>query len=136
MITSLIISKMSYNRFYAKLPVWLKRFLLIILVLQQIIHIRITLRKLKTLDDILKFAFNLNYIDPWQIMEEIKNLLLILDKVKPKVILEIGTAKGGTLFLFSNIAHEEAILISVDLYQSIEKRILFKYIKKGSRKSI
>jgi predicted O-methyltransferase YrrM len=125
---------MSYNRFYAKLPVWLKRFLLIILVLQQIIHIRITLRKLKTLDDILKFAFNLNYIDPWQIMEEIKNLLLILDKVKPKVILEIGTARGGTLFLFSNIAHEEAILISVDLYQSIEKRILFKYIKKGKQK--
>jgi len=25
---------------------------------------------------------------------------LILDKVKPKVILEIGTAGGGTLFLF------------------------------------
>jgi predicted O-methyltransferase YrrM len=32
--------------------------------------------------------------------------------------------------LFSNIAHEEATLISVDLYQTIEKRILFRYIKK------
>jgi cephalosporin hydroxylase len=67
-------------------------------------------------------------------MEEIKKLLLILDKVKPKVILEIGTARGGTLFLFSNIAHEEAILISVDLYQTIEKRILFRYIKKEKQK--
>jgi hypothetical protein len=61
MITSLIISKMSYNRFYAKLPVWLKRFLLIILVLQEIIHIKVNLRKSKTLDDVLKFAFNLNF---------------------------------------------------------------------------
>jgi cephalosporin hydroxylase len=41
-------------------------------------------------------------------MYEIKNLFLILDKFKPKVVLEIGTARGGTLFLFSNVAHEEA----------------------------
>jgi predicted O-methyltransferase YrrM len=63
-----------------------------------------------------------------------KNLLLILDKAKPKVILEIGTAGGGTLFLFSNIADEEATLISVDLYQTVEKRILFKYNKKEKQK--
>jgi cephalosporin hydroxylase len=92
------------------------------------------IKELKMLDNILKVTFNLIITRPWQIMEEIKNLLLILDKVKPKVILEIGTAKGGTLFLFSNIAHEEAILISVDLYQTIEKRILFRYIKKGKQK--
>jgi len=36
--------------------------------------------------------------------------------------------------LFSNIAHEEAILISVDLYQTIEKRILFRYIGKEKQK--
>jgi cephalosporin hydroxylase len=92
------------------------------------------IKELKMLDNILKVTFNLIITRPWQIMEEIKNLLLILDKVKPKVILEIGTARGGTLFLFSNIAHEEAILISVDLYQTIEKRILFRYIKKGKQK--
>jgi len=57
-----------------------------------------------------------------------------LDKAKPKVILEIGTAGGGTLFLFSNVADEEATLISVDLYQTIEKRILFRYIKKRKQK--
>jgi cephalosporin hydroxylase len=92
------------------------------------------IKELKMLDNILKVTFNLIITRPWQIMEEIKNLLLILDKVKPKVILEIGTAGGGTLFLFSNIAYEEAILISVDLYQTIEKRILFRYIKKEKQK--
>jgi len=47
----------------------------------------------------LRIAFNSNFIRPVQIMYEIKNLLLILDKAKPKVILEIGTAGGGTFIL-------------------------------------
>jgi cephalosporin hydroxylase len=133
MIASFI-SIILNNRFYAKLPVWIKRFLQIILILQEIIYIKVNLRNSKTLDDILKITFNSNLIRPIQIIDEIKNLLLILDKAKPKVILEIGTAKGGTLFLFSNIAHEEATLISVDLYQTVEKRILFRYIKKEKQK--
>ena len=130
-MTTSLISIISNNRFYAKLPFWIKRFLQ---VLQEIIHIKVNLRDSKTLDDILRIAFNSTFISPIQVTDEIKSLLLILDKVKPKVILEIGTARGGTLFLFSNIAHEEAILISLDLYQTIEKRILFRYIKKGKQK--
>jgi len=133
-MTTSLISIISNNRFYAKLPVWIKRFLQIILVLQDIIHIELNLRNSKKLDNILKITFDSNFIRPIQIREEIKNLLLILDKVKPKVILEIGTARGGTLFLFSNIAHEEVILISVDLFQSIEKRIFLDMLEKKSRK--
>jgi len=117
------------NRFYPILPVSLKRFLKLILLPTNIMYIQIKLKRIKIFNDIIEIAFNSSF-PPSQIREEIKNLLLILDKVKPKVILEIGTAEGGTLFLFSNIAHEEAILISVDLYQSIEKRILFRYTKK------
>ncbi len=119
------------------MPVWIKRFLQIlqiILVLQDIIYIKVNLRNLKKLDDILKITFNSSFIRPIQIREEIKNLLLILEKVKPKVILEIGTAAGGTLFLFSHIADEEATLISVDLNQHLWIRILFRYIKKGKQK--
>ena len=130
-MTTSLISIISNNRFYAKLPFWIKRFLQ---VLQEIIHIKVNLRDSKTLDDILRIAFNSTFISPIQVTDEIKSLLLILDKVKPKVILEIGTAGGGTLFLFSNIADEEATLISVDLYQTIEERILFKYIKKEKQK--
>ena len=133
-MTTSTFSIISNNRFYAKLPVWIKGFLQIILVLQDIIHIKVNLRNSKTLDNILKITFNSNFIRPIQIREEIKNLLLILEKVKPKIILEIGTSRGGTLFLFSNIADEKATLISVDLYQTIEKRILFRYIKKRKQK--
>jgi predicted O-methyltransferase YrrM len=35
--------------------------------------------------------------------------------MKPKVILEIGTASGGTLFLFSHVASDGATVISIDL---------------------
>jgi hypothetical protein len=77
-------TRIILNRFYITLPVWVKRFLQIILVLQKIIHIKVNLRNSKTLDNILKIAFNSNFIRPIQIKEEIKNLLLILDKVALK----------------------------------------------------
>ena len=54
-------------------------------------------------------------LSPLQVKSEIIGLLKILKKKKPKVILEIGTAKGGTLFLFSRVAHEDSIIISLDL---------------------
>jgi len=62
------------------------------------------------------FVFDkLSLIKPAQIPEEIFQLLQILKERKPKTILEIGTANGGTLFLFSQIATEEATIISIDL---------------------
>jgi predicted O-methyltransferase YrrM len=70
------------------------------------------------INEFVDFAFNrLSLIKPSQIREEIFQLLLILEERKPKVILEIGTAKGGTLFLFSRIAFDEAKIISIDLPQ-------------------
>jgi cephalosporin hydroxylase len=41
--------------------------------------------------------------------------LSILDRLRPKSIIEIGTAKGGILFLFSRIATRDATIISIDL---------------------
>jgi hypothetical protein len=61
------------NRFYVTLPVWVKRFLQIILVLLEIIYIKVNLWNSKTLNAILKIAFNLIFIRPIQVREEIKN---------------------------------------------------------------
>ena len=36
-------------------------------------------------------------------------------KRRPRLILEIGTAGGGTLFLFTRVAASDAILLTVDL---------------------
>lgn len=73
--------------------------------------------KFNSIEELVDFSFNwLNgLIRPMQIREEIIELLKILSKRKPKVVLEIGTANGGTLFLFSRVVSEDAIIISVDL---------------------
>ena len=54
-------------------------------------------------------------IKPAQVRDEITNLLKILAKRKPKNILEIGTAWGGTLFLFAKVASPQAKIVSVDI---------------------
>ena len=54
-------------------------------------------------------------IRPVQVKEEIAQLLEFLVKQKPMVVCEIGTAGGGTLFLFSRVSHPNAMIISVDL---------------------
>lgn len=50
-----------------------------------------------------------------QVKSELIRLLKILKTTKPKYILEIGTAGGGTLFLISKVAKKDAVIISVDL---------------------
>ncbi|MDG6998465.1 MAG: class I SAM-dependent methyltransferase, partial [Nitrososphaerota archaeon] len=54
-------------------------------------------------------------IKPYQIREEISQLLHILKTHPPRVILEIGTAAGGTLFLFTQVASLSGKVLSVDI---------------------
>lgn len=51
----------------------------------------------------------------WQVEEEICPFLEFVKKRKPKVILEIGTAGGGSLFMLAKIASNNARIISIDL---------------------
>jgi predicted O-methyltransferase YrrM len=70
-----------------------------------------------SLDELLDFAFNdcAGLVRPGQVQSEVSELLKIVNETKAKVILEIGTADGGTLFLFSHTAAEGATMISIDL---------------------
>jgi cephalosporin hydroxylase len=54
-------------------------------------------------------------VAPFQSKSEILWLLERIRPVQPKVILEIGTANGGTLLLFARSAHPSATIISIDL---------------------
>jgi len=62
-------------------------------------------------------------IRPLQVKEEITKLLEILVKRRPRFVLEIGTARGGTLFLFSRVAAPNATLISIDIGYSPFRQI-------------
>jgi cephalosporin hydroxylase len=65
------------------------------------------------------FIFNFNIlglnIKPGQKRKEFLKFLKIAKRIKPKIIVEIGTAQGGSLFLFCRIADINAKIISIDL---------------------
>ena len=69
------------------------------------------------LEDIVDLVFNKYNRFFWikQVQTEILKLCKIIERGKPTNILEIGTAQGGSLFLFSRITNPKAKIISVDL---------------------
>lgn len=98
--------------------------------LRMVIPFKFSVAKLKwaanrcsNIEDYVNLAFNAYTslpflcasIRPAQVREEITELLKILAKRRPRFIMEIGTAGGGTLFLFTRAAASDATLISVDL---------------------
>jgi predicted O-methyltransferase YrrM len=70
----------------------------------------------KDINTLIDFSFRGvgGIIRPLQIKSEMLRLLEIVSKRKPEIIIEIGTYNGGTLFLFSRVASEQAVLISID----------------------
>ncbi len=54
-------------------------------------------------------------IEPRQNMAEIESLYESVCDINPERILEIGTAKGGTLYLWCQAAGPDATIVSVDL---------------------
>ena len=79
--------------------------------------------KVKTPDEAFSLAVGFGccaiHITPGQHRSEILQLLEILAREPAKRVLEIGTAGGGTFFLFAHVAAPEAFLISADLPQGM-----------------
>jgi cephalosporin hydroxylase len=74
-------------------------------------------QEIYTVESLIDFVFltNEGIIKPFQVRSEILRFLKLIRNYKPKFILEIGTGRGGTLFLFSRTAAVDAIIISIDL---------------------
>jgi cephalosporin hydroxylase len=76
-------------------------------------------KKVHSINEALAFAFDFQYHDvtirPLQVKEEISSLVKKLQDTSPRVLLEIGTSHGGSLYLFCMAASPDAVLISVDL---------------------
>ncbi len=54
-------------------------------------------------------------IRPFQLREELVELLALVAGLHAKVMLEIGTALGGTLYLFTKAADSDAVIMTIDL---------------------
>ncbi len=74
----------------------------------------ISVNTTEDLQKILKNEF-LGIFNPQQVTSEFKRLLEIVVEKKPKIIMEIGTANGGSLFSWCKIAPKDAVIISIDL---------------------
>jgi predicted O-methyltransferase YrrM len=76
-------------------------------------------RRANDIEESLDLAFGFSVgqvtIAPAQIRAEIEALLGRLAADPPRNVLEIGTARGGTLFLLSRVASADARLASIDL---------------------
>ena len=68
-------------------------------------------------EKLVDFSFGTAWglIRPQQVRSEILRLLALVKQRQPRTVLEIGTANGGTLFLWCALAHPEASITSIDL---------------------
>jgi predicted O-methyltransferase YrrM len=61
------------------------------------------------------FCWRGGSIRPTQSTEEILWLLGRVRELRPRVVLEIGTDEGGTLFLWTRVAAPDAVIVAVDM---------------------
>lgn len=84
-------------------------------------HFRRCLSSLKPFDEVsaLDFACRWRFwresITPAQVRVEFASLLELVKSRQPRIILEIGTYNGGSLFCFTRVARDDAHIISIDL---------------------
>lgn len=75
--------------------------------------------RIRDIESAVNFSLSFSHlgltIRPCQVREEITSMLKEVNGIKLDRILEIGTALGGTLFLLSRLASENALIISIDL---------------------
>lgn len=76
-------------------------------------------REIRSPEQLFEFVRGFNHrgiaITSWQKKDEILGLLGLLEQLQPRIVVEIGTASGGTLFMLTHVAASEATIVSVDL---------------------
>ncbi len=66
-------------------------------------------------DELVDIALDHKVIRPLQHRSELLELARIVSAAQPRAMLEIGTFRGGTLFIFARLAASDAIIVSLDL---------------------
>jgi len=72
---------------------------------------------------LVDFSLRYRAISPVQIGSELVEYARIVAKLCPRTVLEIGTFRGGTLFIHCRLATPQATLISIDLPGSLFGKI-------------
>ncbi len=89
--------------------------------------------------ELIDLAMGCPAIRPQQSVAEFLELAQLVKDLQCKYLLEIGTYRGGTLFVFSRLAAADAVMVSVDLsmtflgncYRAGQAPFLHRFIRKG-----
>jgi len=68
-----------------------------------------------TPESAVEHVFNWDSLSPWQAPAELLEVARLVKAQRPKTVLEIGSAKGGTLFVWCQMADPQATVVSIDL---------------------
>jgi predicted O-methyltransferase YrrM len=75
---------------------------------------------------LVRLAMGSQFIRPYQIPEEFEQFAALVAKRSPRFMMEIGTFRGGTLFVLSRLAAPDAKIIYLDrIHHSRLRRTLF-----------
>lgn len=74
-------------------------------------------------DELVDFALGYKVIRPLQHRSELLELARLVAELRPKTVVEIGTFRGGTLFIFARLAAPDATIVSLDLPASAMGRV-------------
>jgi predicted O-methyltransferase YrrM len=92
-----------------------------------------------TPDELVDISLNSPAIQSQQIRSEFLELARMVKEQNCKYIMEIGTYRGGTLFVFSQLAAPQATVISLDfhfsllgkMYGALQKPLMRKFVRDG-----
>jgi predicted O-methyltransferase YrrM len=88
--------------------------------------LRMRLCNFRNVKEVVNFAFKFRLlgvnIRPLQVYEEILRLARIVHELRPRNVLEVGTASGGTLFIWARVSPRDTNIITVDLPGGYHKR--------------
>jgi len=73
------------------------------------------LKRNASIEELVDFVCGCDGISPFQIRSELTQMLEAVQKRKPRTVVEIGTAHGGTLLLLCCVAEKDATVASIDL---------------------
>lgn len=66
-------------------------------------------------EQLVDIALRYKVIRPLQMRSELLELARLVEQARPNTVLEIGTFRGGTLFVFARLAALGATIVSLDL---------------------
>lgn len=112
-----IASSGAYRAVYNTPPAYALRYSLNYLPIRDCIREIKKRGRIQDLGGLFDFATSCTngLIRPMQVKGEITELLALLRERQIGTFMEIGTANGGTLYLFCNVASEDAFALSLDL---------------------